>query len=79
MPDDSVSRAIAWLQIVLGAIWLLFTGGCTLTALWNLVLPSTGPDQSVSSILPIVLVIGAIGSIPGAALVWAGVATLRRK
>ncbi len=63
-----VLLALGWLVTVLGALWTLLAGGCTLAFLVS------GSDPSS---LPVVLMFGAAGIVPGALILWGGISIVR--
>ncbi len=70
MKPSTVRELIGWLLLLLGALWVLFTGGCTLMFV--------SPTFSSSSNGALAfLVIGAICIAPGAAVLWLGVHMVR--
>jgi hypothetical protein len=68
-----------WAVTVLAAVWVLLTGGCTLVFLAMAVGPlfNASMVNDGLGLIPIVLVVGAIGIAPSAALFWVG-SKLRR-
>ncbi len=71
MTSSSVRELIGWLLLLLlGGLWVLFTGGCTLMFV-------TPTFSSASNGAPIFLIIGAFCIAPGAALLWLGVHMIR--
>jgi hypothetical protein len=79
MSQSPVTNAIGWLLVVLGGLWLVLTGGCTLLWAGAVVVaafqtPSGGLDQSALT----VAAIGAVCIAPGAVMFWLGRRLLKR-
>lgn len=81
-PPTPVAKFFAWLLIVIGALLVVFCGGCTLV-LWGVGIDSAGHQPAASalgSLVGMFLLTGLVGGVPtagGALLVWAGWRTLR--
>jgi hypothetical protein len=71
MSESPVKTAVGWMLLVLGGLWLLLTGGCSLVYLGSILSNSDMND------LPSTLVICAVAVAPGVALLWGGTALLR--
>ena len=76
MSESPVNKIVGWLLIVVGGLWVLLTGGCTLAFLQSVFLQHSG-SNAASGALPF-LVIGAFCIAPGAAVLWLGVHMVRR-
>ncbi len=74
---NPVQQALGWIFIVLGGLWTLFAGGCTLFGLVALLVSNS--SQTVVISLPSILATGAISVAPGALMLWGGLAILRRR
>ena len=61
-------RAIGWVLIVLGILWLLFVGGCT----WTFV-------EADKGVLQLAALIAIFSATPGLAMLGIGYALSRRK
>ena len=72
-PPGPVAVAAAWLLVVLGVLWTGLTGLCTLSVAtvggWN--------GRDLMSALPVALAFGLPSMIPGALMLWGGIAMLR--
>ena len=66
MTPSTVRELIGWLLLLLGALWVLFTGGCTLM----FVAPTTFSSRSNGAL--VFLTIGAFCIAPGVGLLWLG-------
>ncbi len=75
---NPVLIAFGWLLAMLGGLWTLLAGGCTLfflaTGIAGL---AQGGSAATAASLPVVLLFGAIGIVPGALITWAGVTIIR--
>lgn len=74
-----VLRVLGWLLAVLGGLWTLLAGGCTLIFV---VMGLDELRQGLSApkeYLPIVYALGAVFVLPGLALLAGGIWTLRRQ
>ena len=73
---NPVMLAVGWLVTVLGALWTLLAGVCTLYFVGDSV-GSMARGGSDNGILGVALLFGAIGIVPGALILWGGIAILR--
>ena len=76
---NPVLRVLGWALAVLGALWLILAGGCTLIFV---VLGLDELRQGLSApkdYLPIVYAVGAVIILPGVALLVGGIWMLRRQ
>jgi len=81
-----IAVALGGLLTVIGALWTLLAGGCTLVFLGQVVVSAL---QSSSAnrpelfpgfqALPLVLLFGAAGLVPGGLILWGGISILRRE
>lgn len=71
-------RIFGWMLTVLGGLWVLLTGGCTLTLMAAMAGEAGGDFSSGAGLLGIYLLIGAFCLAPGAGLLIGGLALLRR-
>ncbi len=72
--------AVGWLLTVLGVVWTLLAGGCTLVFLVSSIAPIWGRSGSGAEslqMLPLVLMFGSVGIVPGALILWGGIAIVR--
>lgn len=77
--SSPVLRALGWGLVVVSALWLVLTGGCTLTFLVVLVAGAFGQGGPGSlSGLPAVLLLGAVGIGPGVVLFLVGRSLLKK-
>ncbi len=74
---NPVLTAVAWLLIVLGAVWTLLTGGCTLVFLGQLVVTAFRGQSEGGGVLSIILVVGGLGVLPGLGMFFGGRSLLR--
>jgi hypothetical protein len=72
------ARIFGWLLTVLGGLWVLLTGGCTLTLMAAMAGEAGGDFGSGAGLLGIYLLIGAVCLAPGAGLLIWGLGLLRR-
>jgi hypothetical protein len=74
-----VQRALAWLLIVLGAAWILLTGGCTLAFLGDSLASALHSPNGWGGALIVLLIYGVVGVLPGVAVIISGRNTLREQ
>lgn len=69
--EGSVLTAVAWLLIVLGGLWTALAGLCTAGFLvWSVIdIANNGTEA-----LGLVTVFGLVGIVPGALILWGGLA-----
>ena len=72
--SGQLMRVLAWLLLLLGCVWTLFAGGCTLLIASFALLQGGG---SSTNGLPGLLSIGALATAPGVLMIWGGIAILR--
>ncbi len=73
--SNPVLVALGWLMAVLGGLWTLLAGCCTLVFL---AIDVAGAVRNVTAAsLSTTLVFGAVGIVPGAAIAWAGITIIR--
>ena len=72
-----LARTLGYLFLTIGALWTLTTGGCSA---FFLVMGVTqgGGIYGPGAMIVLALVVGAVITAPGALLLWAGLAMLRR-
>jgi hypothetical protein len=75
---NPAARVFGWLLSLLGGLWVLLTGGCTLT-LMAAMAGEAAKDASILPLLLIYLLIGAVCSAPGLGLTIWGLVLLRRR
>ena len=80
-PDhpNPLLRVLGWLLAVLGGLWVLLAGGCTLI---YVIMDLDELRQGLSApkdYLPIVYAVGAVIILPGVALLVGGIWMLRRQ
>ncbi len=76
MSESTVKPVFGWLLIMVGGLWVLLTGGCTLAFIQTGLL--NGSSSAMAGVW-VFLVIGLFCVAPGAAVLWLGVAMVRRK
>lgn len=77
-PVTSAARVFGWLLTVFGGLWVLLTGGCTLT-LMTVMAGEVGRDLNAGmQMFLMYLVIGAVCVAPGAGLLIWGLLLLRK-
>ncbi len=76
---NPVLVALSWLLVVLGAVWTVLAGGCTLVFVVQGIAPllQHKSGDEAAAMLPLVAMFGAVGIVPGALILWAGIAILR--
>ena len=77
-PPSSVRTVFGWLLVLLGALWVLFTGGCTLMFVGPGVADLMRDPAASSGGLAFFLVIGLVCVSPGVAALWVGIDMVRR-
>jgi hypothetical protein len=83
--SNPVLIAVGRLLVVLGGVWLLLSGGCTVVFIGQALMgafshDALGPnDPADMQMMPLILLFGAAGIIPGAGILWGGLAILRRQ
>jgi hypothetical protein len=70
-------RVFGWLLGLLGGLWVLLTGGCTLTFLIGGLSNGAGNGDMQAALL--FLAIGAVCILPGAGLLFGAWAILRKR
>jgi ABC-type Na+ efflux pump permease subunit len=70
-------KIFGYILVTLGGLWTLLAGGCTLVFLANMVGSAGGGGAFWATDLPMVLIFGAVGIVPGALILWAGLAILK--
>lgn len=73
MSDSPGVRVFGWLLVVLGGLWVLLAGGCTLAFMG---MGSSGGDVQTALTF---LGIGAVCILPGAGLLYGGSVILRKR
>jgi hypothetical protein len=73
---SAVARAFGWLLVVLGGLWALLTGGCTLVLLASSVQSLASPEGG--SAAAFILFVGAACMAPGGLMLWGGLTLVRR-
>ncbi len=76
---NPVLVALGWLLVVLGGVWTLLTGGCSLFFVVSGAMSAVGgrPSASELNLLPLYLALGAAGVVPGALILWGGLTVLK--
>ncbi len=75
---NPVLIALGWLLAVLGGLWTLLAGCCTLYFLATGVAGmAQGGSAATAGMLPVALIFGAVGIAPGALITWGGIAIIR--
>lgn len=69
---SEVREAFGWLLFVLGALWLLLTGGCTLVFLVGSVASLFTAPRDAFGVLTMVTIVGGIAVAPGLAMFLIG-------
>lgn len=81
--DDTGRRVWGWLLTVVGVLWLVTTGGCTLFSFWLIIgLSGAQGGLKTSADLGGLLVLVAIAlafMAPGIGLLWGGWVLLKRR
>lgn len=72
-------RFFGWMLTVLGGLWVLLTGGCTLTLTGIMASEMGGNFTDDARMLLVYLALGAVFVAPGAGLLIWGLALLRRR
>ena len=76
-----LARAVGALLVLAGALWTVFAGGCTLIAIVQSVSGMAGSHgESISQFAPLlglILIVGSVGIVPGALILWGGISILR--
>jgi hypothetical protein len=76
-PPNPVRNAVGLLLFVLGLIWILLSGGCTLFFLGQEVVPAVHGQGG--AMLTLILIVGGVGILPGVGMFLGGRALLRRE
>jgi hypothetical protein len=74
-------RVVGYILVTLGALWILFAGGCTLLGLIVTMSGVSGVGAESAGAWNTVWTVaglGAVGIVPGALAIWGGRAILRR-
>ena len=75
-------RAVGWVLLVMGGLWVLLSGGCTLFSFWLILAmgQTHGEQMRPSDLVALAgLILFALVCIaPGIGLVWAGRVLLKR-
>ena len=77
---NAVLVALGWLLAMLGGLWTVLAGGCTLVFAVSGIAPAFnggGGGGAAAGMLPLVLVFGVVGVVPGVLILWGGLAVLR--
>jgi hypothetical protein len=75
-----VTKAMGGLLILLGGLWVLLTGGCTLYFVASAIQSTISfPSSSGGGGVAFFVVIGVVCIAPGVAAIWGGVSMLRSK
>jgi hypothetical protein len=78
--SSAVRAGLGGLLAVLGALWVLLSGGCTLYFLAGSIPAALRASSSgEQEMLTLVAVIGSLCVAPGAGLLWVGIWLLRRR
>ncbi len=74
-----IAVATGWFLVILGGLWVLLTGGCTLAVTASSILSFVkSPSLTDMGPAPSLLAIGAVCIAPGAVMFWLGLRMLRR-
>ena len=76
--DNPISRVFGWLLTILGGLWVLLTGGCTLTMILAMAGEIAHNPGASLALVGTYLLIGAVCVAPGAGLLIWGLYLLRR-
>ncbi len=75
---NPVLIALGWLLAVFGGVWTLLAGGCTLFFLaTGIAGMAQNGSAATAGMIPLVLVLGAVGIVPGALITWGGISIVR--
>ena len=68
----SVGSAIGWLLLILGGLWLLLTGGCTLVFLVGSIASVFTSPRDALGVITMVTMVGGLAIAPGLAMFLIG-------